>query len=43
MDDKIIETLSRLLDEKLKPVITGQACIEKKLDAVVENGRFNRI
>lgn len=35
MEDKIVETLSKLLDEKLKPVLTSQERIEKKLDAVV--------
>ncbi|MCB2291858.1 hypothetical protein LGK97_19320 [Clostridium sp. CS001] len=36
MDKELLETLSNLFDEKLKPVIEGQARLEKKLDAVVE-------
>ena len=36
MDKELLETLSELLDEKLKPVIESQARLEKKLDAVVD-------
>jgi hypothetical protein len=35
MDNELLETLSKLLDEKLKPVIESQSRLEKKLDAVV--------
>lgn len=36
MDKELLETLSKLLDEKLKPVIESQTRLEKKLDAVVD-------
>jgi DNA topoisomerase IA len=36
MDKELLETLSNLFDEKLKPVMESQARLEKKLDAVVE-------
>jgi hypothetical protein len=36
MDKELLETLSNLFDEKLKPIIESQARLEKKLDAVVE-------
>lgn len=36
MDKELLEVLSKLLDEKLKPVLESQERIEKKLDSVVE-------
>lgn len=36
MEDKTLDILSKLLDEKLKPVIDSQARLEKKLDSVLD-------
>ena len=36
MDDKIVDILGKLLDEKLKPVIDSQTRLEKKLDSVID-------
>jgi hypothetical protein len=36
MDKELLETLSNMFDEKLRPVIESQTRLERKLDAVFQ-------